>query len=48
MLAIAIEHLKVCFNNPNLPFGKSAICFESLAQKGETGNQIAGIQYYKY
>ncbi len=37
MLAVAIEDLEVCLGNSNLPLGKSAIRFEPLAQKGETG-----------
>ena len=46
MLAVAIEDLKVCLSNSNLPLGKSIIGFEPSAQKEETGKQIAGIVYY--
>ena len=48
MLTIAIKDLEMRLSNPNLPLEKSAICFEPLAQKGETGKQTAGAQYYKY
>ena len=48
MFAVAIEDLKVRLSNLNLPIGKSAICFEPLAQKEETANQTAGALYYKY
>ena len=48
MLAVAIEDLKVRLGNLNLPSGKNVICFEPLAQKGETGIQTAGILYYQY
>ncbi len=48
MLAVAIKDLKVRLGNSNLPLGKSAIRFESLAQKGETRKQTAGALYYKY
>ncbi len=37
MLAVIIEDLKLCMNNKNLPFGKSAIRFEPCAQKSEKG-----------
>ncbi len=37
ILAVAIEVLEVRLRNSNLILGKSAIRFESLAQKGETG-----------
>ena len=47
-LAVAIEDLEVRLSNSNLPIGKSAICFELSAQKGETGNPMAGALYYKY
>ncbi len=36
MLAIAIEDLEVRLGKLNLSFGKSAIWFKPLAQKGET------------
>lgn len=48
ILAIAIENLKMRLSNSNLPIGKNAICFISLAQKRKTGKQIADILYYKY
>ena len=48
MLAVAIKDLKVRLGNSNLPLGESAIRFESLAQKGETGKQTACALYYKY
>ena len=48
MLVVAIENLEMQLNNSNLPIGKSAICFEPLAQKRETGKQTAGALYYKY
>ena len=48
ILAIAIKDLEVHLSNPHLLLEKSAICFEFLAQKGETGKQTASIQYYKY
>ena len=37
MLIIAIKDLEVCLSNLNLPLDKSAIWFESLAQKMENG-----------
>ena len=43
MLAVAIKDLEVRLGNPNLPLGKSAICFELLAQKKETSKQTAGV-----
>ena len=48
MLAVAIKDLEVRLNNSNLPIGKSAIRFESLAQKGEADKQTADALYYKY
>ncbi len=45
ILAIAIEDLEVQFSNLNLLVGKSAIRFESLVYKGETGKQMAGAIY---
>ena len=48
MLAVAIEALEVQLNNSNLPIRKSAIRFELLTQKEETGKQLAGVLYYKY
>ena len=48
MLAVAIENLEVYLDNSNLPQRKSAIWFEPLAQKGETGKQTACILYYQY
>ena len=48
MFAIVIKDLEVRFDNSNLPLGKSAIWFELLAQKGETGKQMASILYYQY
>ncbi len=47
-LAIAIKDLDVRLNNLNRPLGKSAIWFESLAQKRDTGKQIVGVLYYQY
>ena len=41
MFAVAIEDLKVCLGNLNLPLRKSTIWFELLAQKEETGKQTA-------
>ncbi len=46
LLAIIIEDLVIHLHNSNLPLGKSAIRFESLAQKGETCKQTAGALYY--
>ena len=37
MFTNAIEDLKMQLSNSNLPVRKSVICFESLAQKRETG-----------
>ena len=48
MFAVAIEDLEVCLSNSNLPLTKSAIWFELLAQKGETGEKMAGVLCYKY
>ena len=48
MFVIAIEDLKMYLSNSNLPLEKSAIWFELLAQKGETGKQTASALYYKY
>ena len=48
ILAVAIKDLEVQLSNLNLPIGKSAICFELLAEKGETDKQTAGALYYKY
>ena len=48
ILIVAIEDLEVRCGNTNLSLGKSAIWFESLAQKEETGKQTAGALYYKY
>ena len=48
MSAIAIKDLELHLGNPNLPLGRSAICFELLAQKKETGKYTADAQYYKY
>ncbi len=48
MLVIAIKDLVVRLCNSNLPLGKSAIRFEPLAHKGETGKQTAGALYYRY
>ena len=48
MLTVAIKDLEVQLSNSNLPIEKSAICFEALAQRGETGKQTAGALYYKY
>lgn len=45
MLAITIEDLEMRLGNSNLLLGKSAIWFEPLAQKGETGKQITSILY---
>ena len=46
MLTVAIEDLKMCLGNLNLPLGKSALWFELSAQKKKTGKQTAGILYY--
>ncbi len=46
MLAVAIKDLEVRLGNLNLPLGKSAIRFQPLAQKGETGKQTASVLYY--
>ncbi len=48
MFAIAIKDLKVHLRNSSLSLEKSAIWFEPLAQKGETGKQTAGALYYQY
>ncbi len=48
MLVMAIEDLKVRLGNSNLPLRKSAIWFEPLAQKGETGKQTVDVLYYQY
>ena len=48
MLAVIIEDLKVHLSNSNLATGKGAICFEPLAQKGETDKQTVSTLYYKY
>ncbi len=48
MFIATIEDLEVCLGNSNLPRGKSAIRFESLAQKRETGKQTASALYYQY
>ena len=48
MLAVTIEDLELHLSNSNLPMEKSAICFEPLAQKEETGKQMADVLYYKY
>lgn len=45
MLVVAIEDLEVRLGNSNLPLGKSAIWVEPLAQKGDTGKQMAGALY---
>lgn len=45
MLAIAIEDLEVHLSSWNLPIRNSAICYKFLAQKEETGKQIAGALY---
>ena len=37
MLAIAIEDLELRIDNPLLPMGKSAICFEPSSQKDSDG-----------
>ncbi len=37
MLAVAIKDLEMHLDNSNLPLRKSAIWFESSAQKGKTG-----------
>ena len=48
MLAVAIKDLEIYFGNSNLLLRKSAIWFESSAQKGETSKQTASILYYQY
>ena len=48
MLVVAIEDLEMRLANSNIPLAKSAIWFEPLAQKEETGKQTAGILYYQY
>ncbi len=48
MFAIAIEILGVQLSNLNLSMGKSAIQFESLVQKGKTGEQMDNIIYFFY
>lgn len=48
ILAITIEDLKLRWDNPDLLLKKSAIRFEFLAQKKETGKKIVGLEYYKY
>lgn len=48
MFVVVIEDLELQLNNLNLPIRKSAICFKSLVQKGETGKQIASVLYNKY
>lgn len=46
ILVITIKDLEVRLGNLNLPPGKSAISFESLALKGETGKQTTNALYY--
>lgn len=46
IFAIAIKNLKVHFGNLNFLLEKSAIWFELLAQKKETGKQITNVLYY--
>ena len=48
IFAIAIKDLEVYLSNWNLPTWKNVIYFEPLAQKKETGKQMAGALYYKY
>ena len=48
MLAVTIEDLEVRLGNSNLPLGKSAIQFDPLAQKVETGKQMTSALYYQY
>ncbi len=48
ILVVAIKRLAMHLYNSNLHLGKSAIRFEPLAQKGETGKQMAGALYYQY
>ena len=48
ILIVIIEDLKVLLGNSNLPLRKSAIWFESLAQKRETSKQTSGILHYQY
>lgn len=45
IFVIIIEDLEMHFNHANLPLRKSAICFEPLAQKRETGKQKADMLY---
>ena len=45
ILAIVIKDLEVCCGNANLLLRKSAIWFESLAQKKETSKQTVDILY---
>ena len=47
MIAIAIKDLKLRLSNSNLPIGKNAVCFESLAQKENDIQQMVGILYDK-
>lgn len=47
MFVVAIKDLKVRLNNLNQLIVKSAICFKLLAQKGETGKQMACALYDK-
>lgn len=46
ILAIVIKDFEVHLSNLNLSSGKSAIYFESLAQKRKIVKQIASIRYY--
>lgn len=47
ILTIVIKDLKVQLSNLDLPIRNSAICFEPLAQKEETGKQTADALYDK-
>ena len=46
MLIATIKDLEMRLGNLNLYLGKSALWFELLAQKEETGKQMTDILYY--
>ncbi len=46
ILTITNKDFVIHFDNSNLLLGKSAIQFESLAQKKESGRQTTGVLYY--
>ncbi len=48
ILTIVTKDLEVRLYNLNLPLEKSVIWFESSAQKGKTGKQMASALYYQY